>query len=259
MSQKFNLLNILVFIKTRERFFILSEKIKKKLIRNSFKSISEEKLKIWIYSNAIKVEDYCKLIDSDLWNDTKGFSEGLTEQSSLKLKGINFHIGGGGAYPLLYFLTRKNKPKIILETGVAAGYSSYAFLQAISENGQGRLFSSDFPYFRIKNPEAYIGILVPELLRENWELFIKGDFYNFKEISNFEFDQIDLLHYDSDKSYQGRQFLLNYFESKIKKDTIIIFDDIIDNTHFYDLILSLKRNDWKIFEFEGKYLGAIGL
>ena len=65
MSQKFNLLNILLFIKTRERFFILSEKIKKNLIRNSFKSISEEKLIIWIYSNAIKVEDYCKLIDSD--------------------------------------------------------------------------------------------------------------------------------------------------------------------------------------------------
>lgn len=159
MSQKFNLLNIMLFIKNRERFFILSEKIKKKLIRNSFKSISEEKLKIWIYSNAIKVEDYCKLIDSDFWNDTKSFSKSLTEQSSLKLKGINFHIGGGGgAYPLLYFLTRKNKPKVILETVVAAGYSSYAFLQAISENGQGRLFSSDFPYFRIKNPEAYIGI-----------------------------------------------------------------------------------------------------
>ena len=33
----------------------------------------------------------------------------------------------------------------------------------------------------------------------------------------------------------------------------------MDNTHFYDLILSLRRNDWKIFEFEGKYLGAIGL
>jgi hypothetical protein len=44
MSQKFNLLNILLFIKTRERFFILSEKIKKNLIRNSFKSIGEEKL-----------------------------------------------------------------------------------------------------------------------------------------------------------------------------------------------------------------------
>ena len=100
---------------------------------------------------------------------------------------------------------------------------------------------------------------MPEFLMKNWELFIKGDFYNFKEISNFEFEQIDLIHYDSDKSYQGRQFLLNYFESKIKKETIIIFDDIMDNTHFYDLILSLRRNDWKIFEFEGKYLGAIGL
>ena len=83
MSQKFNLLNILLFIKTRERFFILSEKIKKKLICNSFKSISEEKLKIWIYSNAIKVEDYCKLIDSDLWNDTKGFSDILLNSHHL--------------------------------------------------------------------------------------------------------------------------------------------------------------------------------
>ena len=31
MNQKFNLLNILLFIKTRERFFILSEKIQNQL------------------------------------------------------------------------------------------------------------------------------------------------------------------------------------------------------------------------------------
>jgi hypothetical protein len=34
-----------------------------------------------------------------------------------------------------------------------AGFSSSAILTALKENGEGILYSSDFPYFRIKNPE----------------------------------------------------------------------------------------------------------
>ena len=71
-------------------------------------------------------------------------------------------LGGGGAYNIIYFLTRLIKPKIIFETGVGAGYSTYAFLTAIKENNLGTLYSSDFPYFRLNKPERYIGFLVTD-------------------------------------------------------------------------------------------------
>ena len=43
-------------------------------------------------------------------------------------------------------------------------------LQAIEKNNVGKLFSSDFPYFRLENPEQYIGIVVPNDLKKNWRL-----------------------------------------------------------------------------------------
>ena len=95
-----------------------------------------------------------------------------------KLKKIKYDLGGGGFYPLLFFIVKYIKPNIVVETGVAAGFSSYAILKAIEENKKGRLYSSDFPYFRIPNPEKYIGIIVPEKLKKSWDLLIDGDNIN---------------------------------------------------------------------------------
>jgi predicted O-methyltransferase YrrM len=76
-----------------------------------------------------------------------------------KLSKLNVTLGGGGNYILLNFLIRKFKLKNVVETGVAAGWSSLAILRAFKKNGMGNLYSSDFPYYRLKNPEQYIGIL----------------------------------------------------------------------------------------------------
>ena len=74
------------------------------------------------------------------------------------------------------------EPKTILETGVAAGFSSQSFLSALAKNGSGKLYSSDYPYFRIPNPEKYIGIVVDKELQNNWELYIEGDKANLDKI-----------------------------------------------------------------------------
>mgnify|MGYP007000273262 len=65
------------------------------------------------------------------------------------------------------------------------------------------LYSSDFPYFRIKDPEKYIGIVVEKSLRKNWNLFIEGDENNLPKILKTA-KKIDILSYDSDKTYSGR-------------------------------------------------------
>ena len=86
-------------------------------------------------------------------------------------------------YFLLYFLVRKFCPKIIVETGVAAGWTTLSILRALDKNQVGKLYSSDFPYFRLPDPEKFIGILVPKHYKENWCLYIKGDENNIKEIT----------------------------------------------------------------------------
>ena len=75
---------------------------------------------------------------------------------------------------LLYFFIRKFKLVNIVETGVAAGWSSLAILRAGKE-WQWLPFQG-FSYFRLENPEKYIGYLAKnENNKNNWFLDIRGD------------------------------------------------------------------------------------
>ena len=71
-----------------------------------------------------------------------------------------------------------------------------------------------------------IGLLVENKFKNNWELFIGKDRKYFKKIllkSNYDF-----YHFDSDKSYRGKKFLLK--ELTENKDSFIaLFDDLSDN------------------------------
>jgi hypothetical protein len=138
-------------------------------------------------------------------------------------------MGAGGEYEFLYWLTRLLEPDVIVETGVSAGWSSEAFLQAIKKNGRGKLYSSDFPYFRVADPDRYIGILVSD--KTNWELHLTGD-ENALPAIVASVPEIGLFHYDSDKSYSGRQFAVDTVLPKLTGP--LVMDDISDNRWFRD-------------------------
>lgn len=158
---------------------------------------------------------------------------------------------------MLNFITRYMEPDCIVETGVAAGFSSYSFLSAIKANGRGKLYSSDFPYFRIPNPESYIGVIVEESLKDNWSLCIDGDEICLPKIVR-SVNKVDIFHYDSDKSYSGRKFAFSVISKVLSRDGIILMDDIQDNSFFYDYVEDNNPESWCVFEFQGKYVGMIG-
>ncbi len=157
----------------------------------------------------------------------------------------NIEFGGNYAVEVLYFIARISKPKNILETGVAAGYSSYTFLKAIKKNKVGTLYSSDFPYFRLKNPQKYIGIIVPRKFKKKWNLKILGDEKNIeyfkKKVKSF-----DLISYDSDKRYVSKIKFFKNIRSHINKKTIIIIDDLHNDSFFYEYIKTNKIKNWYI-------------
>ena len=95
--------------------------------------------------------------------------------------------------------------------------------RALKKNGKGFLYSSDFPYFRLKNPEQYIGYLAKdEINKKDWFLDIRGDDIALSEIMRqLNSNSIDLFHYDSDKSYSGRNKALNTINSNVNEETII--------------------------------------
>ena len=58
---------------------------------------------------------------------------------------------------------------------------------------------------------------------------------------------INLIHYDSDKTYYARNKALKILSPKLNSGTIIIFDDIQDNLHFKDLV-EKTREDFSVLE-----------
>ncbi|MCZ6595848.1 MAG: class I SAM-dependent methyltransferase [Bacteroidetes bacterium] len=219
--------------------------------------LSKEDLNVWLKTNKISFEKIAINLNQDLWEESIEVSETIKANAAKRLSEIEFNLGGGGIYPLLTFLVRHLKPKVVVETGVAAGFSSYAILESMNHNKSGELFSSDFPYFRLPNPERFIGIIVPDNLKYNWSLYVEGDENNLPKIVS-QIESIDIFHYDSDKSYSGRKYAFDIVEPKMKKNGLLIMDDIQDNSFFYDYITFKKINEYYIFEFEGKYVGLIG-
>ncbi len=139
-------------------------------------------------------------------------------------------LGGAGNLELIYQLTRHFKAEKVVETGVAYGWSSLAFLLAMQESGgSGVLISTDLPYS--KETERYVGWVVPEKLRGGWTIIRKADQSALPEVLS-KLSKIDIAHYDSDKSYHGRMFGYAKLWSSLKPGGLLISDDVGDNLAF---------------------------
>ena len=224
-----------------------------KLLRR-FEVDNSKNARLWAEENTSSLEEYCCGLDEKLWDESVVQFNRATVKNNSILDQVKLDLGGGGAFPLIYFLCRYKKPEVVLETGVAAGWSSYAALLAMAKNKKGLLYSSDFPYFRLKDPEKLIGVLVPDKLRKNWTLDIRGDRRALPDLIS-KCSSIDIFHYDSDKSYGGREFALKSVSAKLSEGAIVIMDDIQDNFFFKECIEKLKINNFFVFEFQGKYVG----
>ncbi len=162
-------------------------------------------------------------------------------------------MGGAGALDLIYHLCEYTQAKNALETGVAYGWSSLAALLSLNKRN-GTLYSSDMPYLS-KNNDQYVGCVVPENLRNNWKLFRYADRESLPKIFK-EQNEFDFIHYDSDKSYNGRMWAYPLLWEKVKRGGVFMSDDIGDNAAFMDYCI---QNNHKpvIVEFDGKYAGVI--
>jgi len=230
-------------------------KIMVKKIIKRFEADSSIEATKWANENSISLDDFCNKINSHIWQESIEACNQIELECKKILNTINHNLGGGGAYPLIYFHCRIIKPKVVVETGVAAGWSSFAILESLRKNGKGQLFSSDFPYFRLKNPEQFVGCLVPKSIRTNWSLDLRGDEIAIPEICN-KVQKIDIFHYDSDKSFAGRLFAIRQIQKKLSLNSIVIFDDIQDNLFFKNLVQFLNC-EYQVFEFEGKFVGQL--
>src|SRR6185312_59415 len=189
----------------------------------------------WIAESAKDPAAVAAAIAPELWEEAGEFAAALDARAKPILAEIPYKLHGGADHRFLYWLTRLTKPKVVVETGVCAGWTSQTFLAAMRANGFGELYSSDFPLFHIPDPESVIGCLVEDELREHWHLYVDSDEVNLPKIVA-EVDSIDLVHYDSDKAYTGRTFAVDLIEPLLGPDGILIMNDVRNDSWLYDRV-----------------------
>lgn len=212
-------------------------------------------VRLWAQQKAVGIEALIADADDALWQESLTFVSEFSVAANELLAQSKVKQGGAGALEFLYYAVRKLKPDTVFETGVASGWSSAIFLHALELNGSGSLLSSDLPYKNRKGSNESIGIVVPQHLTHRWRLCCEGDRTCIDSLLEHT-TQVDVFHYDSDKTVSGRRFVWSKLESRMAEDSLVIFDDIQDNWEFRRLV-NQNQVCYLIFEYHGKFVGCI--
>jgi hypothetical protein len=157
---------------------------------------------------------------------------------------------------LLYYLVRKARPEIVVETGVFHGLTSMWILKALHDNGTGRLISIDLPrrewarFFPGQEmgpghqdedelpDDVDPGWIIPDELKERWELLIGPSSHHLESV--LDKNTVDLFIHDSDHSYENLKFELEASFAKAP-DALVVADNF-DMNHF--VFEHLGKNDF---------------
>ena len=173
--------------------------------------------------------------------------------AQLRANETPFHMGGAGNLSLLYNVCEQLQAGFAIETGVAYGWSSFAILLSLIKRAESRLVSIDMPYPTMGN-EEFVGVVVPQQFKSHWSLIREPDISGLpKAIASVP--TLDLVHYDSDKSYLGRMFSYPKLYDKLRKGGVFISDDINDNLAFKHFCEGINIMPI-VIAFEQKYVGV---
>ncbi len=171
----------------------------------------------------------------------------------------------GPANEVLYCIVRALKPSLVVETGVASGFSTSYLLEGLKANGSGILHSVDLPTL---NPDGLVnedgrfdkvhvdrveetGFVIPEDLRSFWRLHLGSSASVLPSLLS-ELGEIDLFWHDSDHSYANMMWEYRTAWRSLRPGGWIISDDTDWNSAFNDFE---KEVDSRAFLWLGR--GAI--
>ena len=161
---------------------------------------------------------------------------------------------GSAEMDLLYWLAERAEAQRVVETGVAFGYSSLALLLSLSRRPAARLVSTDIPLPRTTG--TYVGCAVAPELRAQWTVLAGRDRRMLPGALE-ELGEIDLCHYDSDKSYEGRTWAYGLLWDRLRPGGWFVSDDIGDNAAFADFCERVQLRPVVVAAASGKYLGIL--
>lgn len=129
---------------------------------------------------------------------------------------------------VLYALVRLRRPRSVVETGVARGVSSAAILQALEDNGEGRLWSLDLPGLGAGYREQ-VGHVVPERLRARWTLALGPSAVRLPRLLG-EAAPVDLFVHDSAHTYRNMRFEFGQAARRLAPGGLLVSDDVCNDS-----------------------------
>lgn len=141
---------------------------------------------------------------------------------------------------LLYLLVASTRPSIMIETGVDQGVSSYFILEALRRNGYGRLHSIDIGA-TVSSGDS-VGWLVPQHLRERWELTLKPA----EEALPTMNEMVDIFLHDSLHTQEHMSFEFHWADGHLSPGGILCSDDIDINQAFMAFLQEHKDGYYPI-------------
>ena len=130
---------------------------------------------------------------------------------------------------VLYAICRRQKPDIVVETGVASGVSSSYILCALEQNKHGELYSIDLPWWQ----DSQSGWMVPDYLRHRWRLILGKSSEKLAALLK-EVAEIDIFLHDSEHSYQNMLWEFRTAWTYLKAGGVLLSHNIDTNDAFSD-------------------------
>jgi predicted O-methyltransferase YrrM len=158
-----------------------------------------------------------------------------------------------------YAVVRLLHPTVVLETGVRRGFSSAGILQALEDNEHGRLCSVDLPTLS-RDESSHTGTAVPVRLRDTgrWQLTLGPDAREVPRLLK-QLGQVDVVFYDSDKSYQGMMRTWRTAWAALRPGGVLMIDDINSNDAYATFVRSLGQKPLVFSKKRGDVRWFIGL
>lgn len=138
----------------------------------------------------------------------------------------------------LYAAIRACRPKVVVETGTAAGASATYLLAALERNGRGSLYSIDDARDR-----SHIGYLVPDRLQARCNLRYGNSLVLVPEIYR-EVGPIDFFIHDSLHTYEHMTDEYELFYQLIEPGGVIGSHDILMSNAWRHFIKRHRVEEW---------------
>jgi len=256
-QQKFEIL--LWFLKRPELYPHLVELIRRKIVRASarypYLGDTQQEAESWCEKHAIDTSSAIRKITGFLVTESlQNKFKQIFVTAERKARMCPIEMGGAANLDLLYWIAEFLKAERVLETGIAYGWSSLAFLLSLQKRSGALLVSTDMPYPLLNN-EQYVGCVVPAELKAHWQVITRPDRQAIPKALK-ELGSIDICHYDSDKSYEGRMWAYLRLWKALRFGGCFISDDIDDNLAFRDFSRAIGANPIVVKNQE-KYVGIL--